>query len=54
MNYRTLMDNINVLFWSLKDESTVGMANRTLAAFFGRKEEFYQLNSITSNLFTHQ
>ncbi|HOA40365.1 MAG TPA: ATP-binding protein [Halanaerobiales bacterium] len=54
MNYRTLMDNINVLFWSLKDESTVGMANRTLAAFFGRKEEFYQLNSITSNLFTPQ
>ena len=43
------MDNINVLFWSLKDESTVGMANRTLAAF-GRKRN-YQLN-ITSNLFT--
>jgi len=54
MNYRTLMDNINVLFWNLKDESTIMMANRTLANFFGREEQFYNMKNISSNYFTSQ
>ena len=46
------MDNINVLFWNLKDESTIMMANRTLANFFGREEQFYNMKNISSNYFT--
>lgn len=46
------MDNINVLFWNLKDEFTVTMANRTLANFFGREQQFYNMKNMDCNHLT--
>src|SRR5690554_3028495 len=54
MNYKTLMDHINVLIWNLKDESTITMANKTLANFFGKDQKYYFLKNNNRNIFSVQ
>lgn len=46
---KTLMDHINVLVWTLKDENTVIAVNETLANFFQRNKVYFYMKSSNDN-----